>query len=83
METVFERVGALDVHKAPVTACLRVPGPGGRRTPHLAEFSTTTRHPASWAGRCPGNDQSAGKRRSARTRNGSERLAKALEEPAI
>ena len=25
METVFERVGALDVHKAQVTACVRVP----------------------------------------------------------
>jgi transposase len=42
METIFERVGALDVHKAQVTACVRVPGPGGRE-PHLAEFSTTVR----------------------------------------
>jgi len=40
METIFERVGALDVHKAQVTACVRVPGPDGRR-PELAEFSTT------------------------------------------
>jgi transposase len=40
METIFERVGALDVHKAHVTACVRVPGPAGR-TAHLAEFSTT------------------------------------------
>ncbi len=40
METIFERVGALDVHKAQVTACVRVPGPQGRR-PELAEFSTT------------------------------------------
>jgi hypothetical protein len=31
METVFERVGALDVHKAQVTACVRVPDPDGRR----------------------------------------------------
>jgi transposase len=41
METIFERVGALDVHKAQVTACVRVPGAGGAREPHLAEFVTT------------------------------------------
>ncbi len=41
METIFERVGALDVHKAQVTACVRVPDGGGRREAHLAEFSTT------------------------------------------
>jgi transposase len=43
VETVFERVGALDVHKAQVTACVRVPDQSGRRTPELAEFSTTVR----------------------------------------
>jgi transposase len=31
----------------------------------------TAKHLASWAGQCPGNDQSAGKRRSGRTRDGS------------
>src|SRR3954466_14675994 len=41
METIFERVGALDVHKAQVTACVRVPDEVGVRQPHLAEFSTT------------------------------------------
>jgi transposase len=42
VETIFERVGALDVHKAQVTACVRVPdGSGQRRAVHLAEFSTT------------------------------------------
>ncbi|MCA1698202.1 MAG: IS110 family transposase [Actinobacteria bacterium] len=41
METIFERVGALDVHKAQVTACVRVPDQAGRREPHLAEFATT------------------------------------------
>jgi len=43
METVFERVGALDVHKAQVMACVRVPDAAGRREPHLGEFSTTVR----------------------------------------
>jgi transposase len=41
METIFERVGALDVHKAQVTACVRVPDESGRREAHLAEFATT------------------------------------------
>ena len=41
METIFERVGALDVHKAQVMACVRVPDAAGRREPHLAEFATT------------------------------------------
>jgi len=41
METIFERVGALDVHKAQVIACVRVPDEAGRRVPHLAEFQTT------------------------------------------
>jgi transposase len=43
----------------------------------------TVRHLASWAGQCPGNDQSAGKRRSGRTRNGSKWLDYALEEAAM
>jgi transposase len=37
---------------------------------------------ASWAGLCPGNDKSAGKRRSGRTRKGSHWLAIALTEAA-
>ncbi len=41
METIVERPGALDVHKAQVTACVRTPGPGGRREAHFAEFATT------------------------------------------
>jgi transposase len=39
-------------------------------------------HLDSWAGRCPSNDQSAGKRRSGRTRKGSRWLAIVLEEAA-
>ena len=31
METIVERPGALDVHKAQVTACVRTPAPGGGR----------------------------------------------------
>jgi len=41
------------------------------------------RHLASWAGQCPGNDQSAGKRRSGRARKGSKWLKEALKEAAL
>ena len=41
METVVERPGALDVHKARVTACVRLPGEGRCRVEHVTEFSTT------------------------------------------
>jgi transposase len=34
----------------------------------------TAGHLASWAGLCPGNDTSSGKRRSGRTRKGSKWL---------
>jgi transposase len=43
MEVIVERPAALDVHKAQVTACVRVPAEGGVREPQLAEFSTTVR----------------------------------------
>jgi transposase len=47
----------------------------------LARFPTAG-HLASWAGMCPGNDQSAGKRRSGTTRKGSPFLRAALAEAA-
>jgi transposase len=43
METIVERPAALDVHKAQVTVCARVPGPSGERVQDLAEFPTTVR----------------------------------------
>jgi transposase len=42
----------------------------------------TDRHLASWAGLCPGNHQSAGKRRSGKTRKGNRWLRTALVEAA-
>jgi transposase len=67
-----------------------IPGVG----PHtaeviIAEIGTdmsvfpTAGHLASWAGQCPGNDQSAGKRRSGRTRKGSKNLNIALKDAAM
>src|SRR5829696_1641616 len=43
VQTIVERPSALDVHKAQVTACARVPGEGGRREQHIAEFAATVR----------------------------------------
>jgi transposase len=64
-----------------------IPGVGRRTAEVLvAEIGVdltrfpTARHLASWAGLCPGNDESAGKRRSGRTRKGSPWLRTALVE---
>jgi transposase len=43
VETIVERPAALDVHKAQVTACVRVPDKRGRREQHVQEFPTTVR----------------------------------------
>jgi transposase len=43
----------------------------------------TPKHLASWAGMCPGNDQSGGKRRSGKTRKGSKWLRSTLTESAL
>ncbi len=55
----------------------------------IAEIGTdmtgfpTPRHLVSWAGLCPGHDESAGKRRSGHTRKGSKWLRIALLEAAL
>jgi len=67
-----------------------IPGVGQRTAEVIiAEIGTdmtqfpTAGHLASWAGQCPGNDQSAGKRRSGRTRKGSKNLNIALKDAAM
>jgi hypothetical protein len=42
METIAERVAGLGVHRDTVVACVRAPGPGGRRESHVHQFATTT-----------------------------------------
>ena len=84
----------IEVQLAPFAAAVEllrtIPGIQ-RRTAEsvLAEIGTdisrfpSDRHLASWAGQCPGNDRSAGKRRSGKTRHGSKWLDTALTEAAM
>ena len=66
-----------------------IPGVGRRVAEEvLAEIGTdmsrfpSASHLASWAGLCPGNNESAGKRLSGRTRHGNNWLVKALVQAA-
>jgi transposase len=62
-----------------------IPGVGGQAAevivaeigPDMAQFPTAG-HLTSWAGLCPGNDRSAGKRRTGRTTKGSQWLRTTL-----
>src|SRR5205085_1704302 len=56
-------------------AALRAPGTDMSRFP-------TDRHLAAWAGMCPGNRESAGKRQSGKTRKGSPWLRALLVQAA-
>ena len=42
MEVMFERVAGLDVGKATVTVCVRMPGQRGRRRSETRTFKTMT-----------------------------------------
>jgi transposase len=42
VDQLIERCAGLDVHKASVTACVRVPGEGGTRQQQIKTFRTTT-----------------------------------------
>lgn len=66
-----------------------IPGVGRRTAEHIiAEIGTdmdqfpSAAHLCSWAGVAPGNNESAGKRKSGRTRKGNEKLRSVLIEAA-
>ncbi len=93
-EQVASLSDAIEEQIAPFTAAREllqsIPGVGQRTAEVIiAEIGTdmtafpTAGHLASWAGQCPGNDQSAGKRRSGRTRKGSKHLNIALKDAAM
>jgi transposase len=94
LDTLIERLNAeVAARLQPVEATLErldaIPGVG-RRTAEvlLAEIGTdvqpfpTAKHLASWAGVCPGNHESAGKRQRGTTRKGNPWLRTALVEAA-
>lgn len=92
-EAIAELSAAIEAQIAPlapaVEALCTIPGIQ-RRTAEVILAKTggdmsafpTAKHLASWAGVCPGNDESAGKRRSGRTRKGSKWLRANLIEAA-
>jgi transposase len=79
----------LHPHEAVLDRLDAIPGVGRRVAeqvlaeigPDVARFPTAA-HLASWAGLCPGNHESAGKRLSGRTRKGNHWLREALVEAA-
>jgi transposase len=90
MQVLQERVAGLDVHKDTVLASEKtIPGVNVTiATAVLAELGMnmdvfpSERHLASWAGLCPGHFESAGKKKSARMREGRTWLKYVLCEAA-
>jgi transposase len=88
--TLSEQIVELqNPHEAAVTLLVGIPGVSYRTAQViLAEIGTdmsrfpSAGHLASWAGMCPGNNESAGKHRNGRTRHGSKWLRIALVESA-
>jgi transposase len=94
LDEVIERVSAeisrrLTPQAKEIARLQTIPGVGRRTAEALvAEIGTdmsrfpSARHLASWAGLCPGNHESAGKRRAGTMRRGSPWLRAALTEAA-
>jgi transposase len=92
-ESIDRLSAAIEEQIAPFAAAVEllctIPGVGRRAAEviiaetggDMTAFATAG-HLASWAGVCPGNDESAGKRRSGRTRKGSKWLRGTLIEAA-
>ena len=92
-ETIDQLSGEIGARERPFAAALErwdtIPGVGRRIAEiavaeagaDLSRFPTAS-HLVSWAGLCPGSDESAGKRRSGKTRKGNRWLRSALVEAA-
>jgi transposase len=92
-EAVDELSVAIEKQLGPLAPAVEllctIPGVG-RRAAEVISAETggdmtafpTAKHLVSWAGMCPGNDESAGKRRSGKTRKGSKWLSQTLVECA-
>ena len=92
-ELIAELEGKIEQMTRPFTPCIQRldPGPGvDRRIVEvvLAEVGADVhafpshQHLASWAGMCPGNEESAGKRKRSRTTKGNRWLRQALVQAA-
>ncbi len=90
IDDLTEQIGVLlGPHEAAVRLLVGIPGVHRRTAevilaeigPDMSRFPTAG-HLASWAGMCPGSNESAGKHRSGRTRHGSKWLRIALVEAA-
>ncbi len=90
IQTLDERIALmLEDHQAVVGRLCTIPGVATRSAQvmiaecglDMARFPTVG-HFASWAGMCPGHHESAGRRRSGRTRPGPRWLTEALTESA-
>ncbi|MCZ8515491.1 IS110 family transposase [Paenibacillus filicis] len=92
-ELITELDTEIDKRMAPFAEDLKlldsIPGVGKRTAEQiLAEIGTdmarfpTPGHLCSWAGMTPGHDESAGKKKSAKTRKGNKKLRSALTEAA-
>lgn len=94
LDEAIQQVGArIEEEMRPYADALErldtIPGVGRRSAEAiLAEIGTdmsrfpTAGHLASWAGMCPGSNESAGKRRSGRTRKGNQQVRTILVEMA-
>ena len=94
LETTIDHVsaeiaGRLRISEDAILRLMTIPGVGRRTAEVLvAEVGTdmdqfpTARHLASWVGLCPGNNESAGKQKSGRTRKGNPWRRSALVEVA-
>ena len=90
LKTATDPEGQTVAFDAAVTLLCSLPGIAARGAQMmLGEFGTdmtrfpTDKHFASWAAQCPGNHQSAGKRKSGRTRRGPTWLDSALHDAAM